>query len=316
VCFAGGDTVIFSPKKCNSLFLSFLLNTGNSRKELRRLGQGQSVVHIYKKDLEDISISLPSLPEQEKIVEVLTTWDSYIEKLTNTIKLKKATKKSLMQKLLTGKLRLSGFSDKWRKIKLKDVCDIKGEYGINAAAVEYASNLPTYLRITDIDESGHFISNKKKSVNNANYKKFILAEGDIVFARTGATVGKTYLYDSNDGELVFAGFLIRFHPSKNVLLPYFLKSYTDTKPYWNWVKTNSSRSGQPGINGVEYGQLILSIPSLEEQTAIAQILTTVDRDIEALENKKLLIEQQKKFLLNNLINGRIRLPEFAKASKY
>jgi len=82
-CYAGGDLIIFSPKNANSLFLSYFLNIGEGRKKLTELGQGQSVVHIYKSEVEKLKLHLPSLPEQNRIVSVIETWDKSIEKLSN-----------------------------------------------------------------------------------------------------------------------------------------------------------------------------------------------------------------------------------------
>ena len=160
----------------------------------------------------------------------------------------------------------------WEVKRLVDLCQNTGDYGINAPAVPYREDLPTYLRITDIDGWGKFIETDKVSVDNPNSSQFILREGDIVFARTGATVGKTYLYDSKDGQLVFAGFLIRFTPNSNKAIPYYIKASTETASYWNWVRVISQRSGQQGINSVEYGAMKLAVPPLAEQRKIAEIL--------------------------------------------
>ena len=138
----------------------------------------------------------------------------------------------------------------WEVKRLAELCQNTGDYGINAPAVPYREDLPTYLRITDIDSWGKFIKTDKASVDNSNSSQFILREGDIVFARTGATVGKTYLYDSKDGQLVFAGFLIRFTPNSNKAVPYYIKACTETASYWNWVRVISQRSGQPGLQRV------------------------------------------------------------------
>jgi type I restriction enzyme S subunit len=116
--------------------------------------------------------------------------------------------------------------------------------GLMLAACEYNPNLLTYLRITDISEDGKFIEEGKKSVNHPDVLNYILEEGDIVFARTGNSTGKTYLYDSNDGALVFAGFLIRFKPLKGVLHSQFIKFFTETNYYKNWVELYSARTGQ------------------------------------------------------------------------
>ena len=123
--------------------------------------------------------------------------------------------------------------EQWDEKKLRELCMSKGEYGINAPAVKYSKDLHTYLRITDINEDGAFIEKGKKSVAYVNAGNFILREGDIVFARTGASVGKTYLYNKADGILVFAGFLIKFTPNEKILLSQYLKFYTSTKQYWD-----------------------------------------------------------------------------------
>ena len=198
----------------------------------------------------------------------------------------------------------------WEVKRLVDLCQNTGDYGINAPAVPYREDLPTYLRITDIDGWGKFIETDKVSVDNPNSSQFILREGDIVFARTGATVGKTYLYDSKDGQLVFAGFLIRFTPNSNKAIPYYIKTCTETASYWNWVRVISQRSGQPGINSVEYGAMKLAVPPMEEQRKIAEILGVWD---EAIEKQSRLIEKlelRKRALMQRLLTGRTRLPGF------
>ena len=199
----------------------------------------------------------------------------------------------------------------WEVRKLSDCCDIKGEYGINAAAVKYSDKLPTYLRITDIDDDGNYSATKKVSVKGENSEKFILNPGDIVFARTGATVGKSYLYKEDDGKLVFAGFLIRFRPNNDLLDVQHLKYFTDTNFYWNWVKTISMRSGQPGINAAEYGSLKIPLPPLPEQRAIAKVLRLMDKAIN--KNNQLIAQKelQKKWLMQNLLTGKKRLKGFS-----
>lgn len=169
----------------------------------------------------------------------------------------------------------------WEVMRLEDLCHNQGDYGINAPATDFSDKLPTYLRITDIDDDGKFIIANKASVNNPNSGSYHLKDGDIVFARTGATVGKTYLYNREDGDLVFAGFLIRFSPNTQKIVPYYLKAYTNTSAYWKWVKITSQRSGQPGINAIEYCSLQIPVPPLAEQRKIAEVLGVWDEAIES-----------------------------------
>lgn len=211
--------------------------------------------------------------------------------------------------------KLGWIPEDWEIKKLGDLCTTRGEYGINASAVPFKKDLPAYLRITDIDENGQYVKIKKVSVDDINYKKFILKDGDIVFARTGATVGKTYLYNDKDGLLVYAGFLIKFNPDNEKLNRWYLKHFTDTHKYWNWVKVTSVRSGQPGINGVEYSTMNLPIPSLPEQKAIANCLGTWDAAItkqDALIKEK---QQLKKALMQQLLSGKKRLSGFSEQWK-
>ncbi len=169
------------------------------------------------------------------------------------------------------------------------------DYGINAAAVPFNENLPVYLRITDITEDGNYSKKNLVSVNNLSSASYFLQDGDLVFARTGASVGKTYLYNPKDGKLVFAGFLIRVRAKEEILLPNYLKYFTQTKQYWDWIAANSMRTGQPGINGNEYKEISIPLPQTKaEQTAIAIALNDVDALITGLEKlitKKKAIKQ-------------------------
>lgn len=198
----------------------------------------------------------------------------------------------------------------WNVFKLGDCLLKNPDYGINAAAVEFDDTLPTYLRITDISEDGKFISSNKVSVNNSLSNSYYLEKGDIVFARTGASVGKTYLYNENDGRLVFAGFLIRIKANPELVDYHYLIYLTQTKKYRAWVSANSMRSGQPGLNSNEYKSFqILLPPTLTEQTAIATALSDADALISGLEKliaKKRNIKQgamQK--LLNPMVNDEL-----------
>jgi type I restriction enzyme S subunit len=129
-------------------------------------------------------------------------------------------------------------------------------YGINAPASPSGSGGMPYIRITDIDNEGRFRPSPRVEVRHADAASYLLQPGDMVFARTGASVGKSYRYDPADGQLVFAGFLINVAPDPRVLDPGYLATYVHSHAYWNWVAATSARSGQPGINGREYAALL------------------------------------------------------------
>lgn len=197
-------------------------------------------------------------------------------------------------------------------VRTLDYCLVeKPSYGINAAAVPYDSNLPTYIRITDISDEGRFIKENRVSVLCDDADKYQLKDTDIVFARTGASTGKSYLYNPKDGPLVFAGFLIRTRINVKHAAPRYIKACVETSSFWEWVKKTSTRSGQPGINGNEYASYVIPIPPLPEQQAIATALSDIDGLISSL--KKLIDKKKniKQGAMQELITGKKRLDGFS-----
>ena len=184
-------------------------------------------------------------------------------------------------------------------------------YGINAAAVLLKPNVPTYIRITDIDDHGRFAPNPKVGVAHPASGNYILGSGELVFARTGASVGKSYLYNPDDGQLVYAGFLINIAPNPKLLNPKYLSLYVQTKEYWDWIARTSVRSGQPGVNGREFATLLVPLPDITAQDAIAESVADVDQLIRALER---LISKKKAIklgMMQQLLTGHTRLPGYS-----
>ncbi len=190
----------------------------------------------------------------------------------------------------------------------------------------YSEDLPTYLRITDISDEGYFLCDKKTSVAVNVTDENYLSDGDIVLARTGASVGKSYKFRKEDGKLVFAGFLIRVKPDHKKINSTFLFGFFSTEQYWDWVGITSARSGQPGINGNEYATLLIPVPphdgELSEQQKIADCLASLDELI-TLEAQKLdTLKTQKKGLMQQLFPAegetlpKLRFLEFREAEAW
>ena len=125
----------------------------------------------------------------------------------------------------------------WTIRSLRSCLRTAPEYGINAAAVPYDDGLPAYLRITDISDDNRFRPSPRVSIKHPDATAYFLKEGDLVFARTGASVGKSYLYNPDDGPLVFAGFLIRVSPNPEDVQPVFFAYCAQSERYWDWVAT-------------------------------------------------------------------------------
>ena len=181
------------------------------------------------------------------------------------------------------KLRFKEFTDDWDFIELSKISsDIS--YGMGLPSKEYDGK-NKYIRITDIDDSTNVYSNKDiVSPDGKLEDKYLVNNNDILFARTGASTGKTYLYNEKDGKLYFAGFLIRANIINHNSI--FIFQQTKLNKYSKWVKIMSMRSGQPGINSQEYGAYKFSVTSKIEEDKIANFLSLLDKKIE-LQTKKI-----------------------------
>ena len=191
------------------------------------------------------------------------------------------------------------FCFSWEQRKLGDLSS-SFEYGLNAAAKEYDGE-NKYIRITDIDDdSREFVRTNLTSpdIDLSNAENYRLSEGDILFARTGASVGKSYIYRVSDGLVYFAGFLIKAR-IKNIFNPEFVFQNTLKTDYGKFIKVTSMRSGQPGVNAQEYAQYEIMVPSKLEQDKISSYLKKLDnlitlhqRKLEKLKNiKKSMLEK-------------------------
>ena len=178
---------------------------------------------------------------------------------------------------LVPELRFPEFSGEWKKVKLSDIAD-GFDYGMGSSATKY-DGLHKYIRITDIDDKTHqYLNDNLVSPNGILEDKYIVKDNDILFARTGASTGKTYLYKKSDGLLYFAGFLIRANINDNNN-SIFVFNCTLTNKYKKWVQIISMRSGQPGINSQEFASYTISIPTLKEQEKISSFLLLLDKKI-------------------------------------
>lgn len=172
-------------------------------------------------------------------------------------------------------------SSEWREVTLSDITiGNKGDYGIGASAVEYSKDLYTYLRITDISDDGILKKESLMSVDDENSKNYLLKPNDIVFARTGNSTGRSYFYDGSDGELVYAGFLIKFSLDPSKVNPKFIRYYTLSNEYKDWVSSFSTGSTRGNINAKTYGNMKIKLPPTDQQDFLVRILSTIDDKIE------------------------------------
>lgn len=239
------------------------LITGTTRKKLTRTG------------MEKITLFIPNLDMQEKITNYLQKIEKFVFFRKNQLTYLKELNKSLFTRMFgTPEYNEKG----WNFISLKDISYTKGEYGSNKPAINYNGGY-RYIRITDINATGE-LKTEKVGVSDEEIEaqKYALKENDILFARSGATVGKNFLYNKKYGKCIFAGYLIRFKLNPHLISTKYLKIYLDTNYYWNWVKNCQNIVAQPNINAKQYGEdLKIMLPPIELQNKFAERVEKIEK---------------------------------------
>lgn len=276
------------------------------KKDILKQSYGGAQPNIGNNDIKKIKLLLPPLCEQEKIAEILGTWDLAIEKLTALIEQKKLLKKGLMQRLLTGKQRLSGFSTPWNKVKLGEItCQISknvGDLKIQTASISSKTGF-----VPQTEKFGRDISGEQ-------YSKYTLIEkGDFSYNKGNS---KTYpqgcAYRLKDFEkIAVPNVFISFKVKENILYPEFIEQFFIGNFHGRLLRkviTSSVRdNGLLNLNANDFFGLPISLPPLPEQKAIADILSKADEEIDLLTQKLSALKEQKTGLMQQLLTGKIRV---------
>ncbi len=303
----GGDINIVTPnKEINSAFLALSISDGDAQKELAKKAQGKSVVHIHNEEIKALDIAFPRKAEQDRISAYFSRLDHLITLHQRKCDETKKLKKFMLQKMFPQngekipEIRFEGFTEDWEQRKLGDIAS-SFEYGLNAAAKEYDGE-NKYIRITDIDDSTHeFLADSLTSpdIDLTGADNYKLTEGDILFARTGASVGKSYIYRDSDGLVYYAGFLIRARIKEEYDAEFVFQN-TLTDRYNKYIAVTSQRSGQPGVNAQEYAEFEIQVPKKEEQTKIGTYFRNLDHLITLHQRRYEELQKIKKFMLKNM----------------
>ena len=256
ICSAHAMVLRAKPEVALPEFLPFFMQSDLFMERAKQISVGSLSPTINWKTLAQEEFALPPLEEQSQIAEALGACDSFSDSLDRIAECLRSVETATIDKFIAD-LQVSGIVS----IPLASLCVTKPDYGVNAAATTFSENLPRFIRITDIDEDGNLISNDLVSIDlNGSDSSCRLRRGDLLFARTGNTVGKTYLATGSEGNSIFAGYLVRFTPNKERVEPSFLFAYTRSSYYRNWVRQKSRVGAQPNINAQEYGSLPIWLP--------------------------------------------------------
>ena len=217
--------------------------------------------------LERYEFDLPDIEEQKRVSDSL--WAAY--------EVKKSYRKmiSSIDEMVKSQFiaRFGTTEQSAYPVKtLREIALSSGEYGANTPATKYNPEKGRYIRITDIDEFGN-LNDDRVSPEVAD-NKYLLHKGDLLFARTGATVGKTYLHKTS--KALYAGYLIKYQFIDTVL-PEFVFAYTHSKEYYQWVELTQKVGAQPNISAKQYDGLRIVVPPFEEQKSFVGLMNQADK---------------------------------------
>jgi type I restriction enzyme S subunit len=321
----------FVDRGVRGVFASYLIRFKSAREELdtkflyyftqsnaywiqvHKNKEGQLKKGLNAKVLGNIALSLPPLPEQKKIAEILSTVDQAIEKVDKGIEKTQKLKKGLMQELLTKGIGHKEFKDTeigripkaWKIMKLGEIGNVR--YGLGQPPATEPDGIPM-IRATNV-KRGKIAKEGLIFINPSavpNSRDPFLRAGDILVVRIGAYTGDVALV-TKEWEGAVAGYDLIVTPSDTIdsqFLTYYLLSSSVQKRYFVGLKV---RSAQPHLNSSQVEETPISIPPLPEQQKIAEILSTVDKRLESLRNRKENLEKIKKGLMNDLLTGRKRV---------
>ena len=326
------DNVIVRPN--HNYSKEFLVNFFSNSKyfEYTMLeGRGTTMQRISRSILGNIKIVIPNtLEEQTAIATYLDRKTSEIDELIadkkRLVELYEEEKAAIINQAVTKginpnvKMKDSGVEwlgkipEHWEVKRLKYVLCHKLMYGANEATNEACRNNPRYIRITDFDKSGKLRDDTFQSLSPEIANDYLLAEGDILFARSGATVGKTFQFKNYEGKACFAGYLIKATPIPDVIDSDFLYYYTKSGAYENWKESVFNQATIQNIGADKYAMLWVPMPlDIQAQQSIVQHIETECADIDTKISKtnKLikLLTEYRIALINEVVTGKIKVTD-------
>ncbi|RHN88498.1 restriction endonuclease subunit S [Prevotella sp. AM23-5] len=292
-------------RKIDQVFLSKIFMSFYFEEFLNRLVAGSTINHLYQKDFVKFCFPLPNSEEQTAIAAALSDVDSLISALTKKIEKKKAIKQGLMQQLLTGKKRLSGFNDKWKSMLLGDIAEVKDGTHQTPQYVK-SGGKPFYsvenVTADDFKNVKHISLEEHKALTS-NYR---IEKGDVLMTRIGSIGCCKYVDWDVDASFYVSLALLKINEKYDSK---FISYLSNIKSFKEEVMLNSLVFAIPQkINLGNISLIKVYIPtSKAEQTAIANILSDCDSEIAALEEKRDKYKEIKQGMMQQLLTGKIRL---------
>ncbi|EAQ4379536.1 restriction endonuclease subunit S [Salmonella enterica subsp. enterica serovar Javiana] len=274
-----------------------------------------------------IEVVYPDRPEQAQILTTLdretARIDALVEKKTRFIELLKEKRQALITHAVTKgldpnvKMKDSGVEwigqvpEHWEVKPFKYILSAPMSYGANESAESDDPNHPRYIRITDLTENGTLREDTFKTLPWNKAYSYLLSDGDILLARSGATVGKSFLYRETNGAACFAGYLIKASCDEEKALPKYIYAYLQSHSYWEYISGSNIQSTIQNVSAEKYSSMVLPVPQREEQATIAATLDRETARIDALigkaEQSITLLKERRSAFITAAVTGQIDL---------
>lgn len=298
-CIGRGIASIRAKLEVDLSFISFQLNS--TIQTILTLTTGSTFPNIDGKTIRSIEFLLPSIKEQQAIAAALSDIDSLITSLDQLITKKRDIKQAAMQQLLTGKQRLPGFSGEWKSKKLGDIAFCYSGGTPPTSNLYYYNGDISWITSGDLNQ--RYIKNVKGRITELglnNSSAQMVKKDSLLIALYGATAGVTAItkIDAAINQAILAVIPKNDHVD-------FLFHYFELRK--DWLINTYTQGGQPNLSGDIVKAIEFLMPGIEEQTAIASILSGMDNEISALEQQLDKTRNLKQGMMQELLTGRIRL---------
>lgn len=302
----GQDTVLIQPINAEPKFLFYSLQSLEIQRKIFKLAGGSTFSRINLTDIRKLQVSFPKYQEQQKIAQILSTWDKAIEKLEALIAAKQKRKKALMQQLLTGKKRFVGFDGDWKEYKLEDICQFKKGKGLSKEKLNSEGKFKCVLYGELYTKYKEVITNVISKTDDSDSVKSVF--GDILIPSSTTTTGidlanAVAILEDN---VLLGGDINILRPNQKKACPEFL-AYLLTH-----IKKHQIASRAQGITiihlyGSDIKPIVVKLPRVEEQQKVASILFAADTEIEIHQKQLAALKEQKKGLMQQLLTGKKRV---------
>ncbi|MGN8367150.1 restriction endonuclease subunit S [Helicobacter pylori] len=304
--FIGGAIAVLKFKEKKSLdFVMHFLMSASGQKLLLNSVKSSSHKNLTIADLRDLLIPLPPLNEQIAIANILSDVDHYLYSLDALILKKESVKKALSFELLSQRKRLKGFNQNWQRVRLGDICYLKNGFSFKSDLFKNMG-IPI-IRISNISSVDNCINTNDLVFYDPILidNDYILKQGDLILAMSGATTGKSCLYNLN--KIAYLNQRVGVFRAKTSFCYDFLVQFVFSELFTSRLKLILTAGAQPNISSFDIEDFEILLPPLNEQIAIANILSALDSEIISLKNKKRQFENIKKALNHDLMSAKIRV---------